>query len=253
GQAKGGQDRDRADRSDAGPVQARGRTLSHHAGRIAGADHGTHRRSQLEWPLLEKEHPAEGSVDQRVQERGARPTRRLRPVVLRRRRQGRRRGNEQGHHELGMMPLRAMPRRHRGFTLLELLIVLTLMALIAAMTLPMFSGGVSGTDLKAAARDVAAGLRLARDRAISQRAESLLELNLEARTFRVSPDERSHRLPEKIDLKLYTAQRDLSSDKVGAIRFFPDGGSNGGRITLAAGERKDDVDADWLAGRTALP
>ena len=203
-------------------------------------------------PLLEKEHPAEGPVDQRVQVRVARPARRLRPVVLRRRRQGRRRGNEQGHHELAMKPLRAMPGPHRGVTLLELLIVLTLMALIAAMVLPMFSGGVSGTDLKTAARDVAAGLRLARDRAIAQRTESLLELNLEARTFRVSPDERSHRLPEKLDLKLYTAQRDLLNDKVGAIRFFPDGGSNGGRITLAAGERKYDVDVDWLTGRVAI-
>ena len=151
-----------------------------------------------------------------------------------------------------MMPLRAMPGRHRGVTLLELLIVLTLMALIAAMALPMFSGGVSGTDLKTAARDVAAGLRLARDRAIAQRTESLLELNLETRTFRVSPDERIHRLPEKLELKLYTAQRDLLNDKVGAIRFFADGGSNGGRITLASGERKFNVDVDWLTGRVAI-
>jgi general secretion pathway protein H len=151
-----------------------------------------------------------------------------------------------------MMPLRAMPGRHRGVTMLELLIVLTLMALIAAMVLPLFSGGVSGTDLKTAARDVAAGLRLARDRAISQRSEALLELDLDARTFRVSPDQNAHHLPEKIDLKLYTAQRDLLSDKVGAIRFFPDGGSNGGRITLAAGEHKYDVDVDWLTGRVAI-
>lgn len=151
-----------------------------------------------------------------------------------------------------MIPPRAVPGQHRGVTLLELLIVLTLMALIAAMVLPLFSGGVSGTDLKTAARDVAAGLRLARDRAVSQRTESLLELDLEARTFRVSPDERPHRLPEKIELKLYTAQRDLLNEKIGAIRFFPDGGSNGGRITLAAGERKYDVDVDWLTGRVAI-
>jgi general secretion pathway protein H len=151
-----------------------------------------------------------------------------------------------------MMPPGAMSGQHRGFTLIELLVVLTLMALISAMALPMLSGGVSGTDLKTAARDVAAGLRLARDRAISQRSESLLELNLETRTFRVSPDERIHRLPEKLELKLYTAQRDLLNDKVGAIHFFPDGGSNGGRITLTAGERKFDVDVDWLTGRVAI-
>jgi general secretion pathway protein H len=139
-----------------------------------------------------------------------------------------------------------------GVTLLELLIVLMLMALIAGIAIPMFGGGVSSTDLKSAAREVAAGLRFARDQAIAQRVESLLELNLDGRTFRVPPDPRTHRLPERLDLKLYTAQRDLVSEKVGAIRFFPDGGSNGGRITLAAGERKYDVDVDWLTGRVSI-
>ncbi|TMG86944.1 MAG: type II secretion system protein GspH [Betaproteobacteria bacterium] len=140
----------------------------------------------------------------------------------------------------------------RGVTLLELLVVLMLMALIAGIAIPMFGGGVSSSDLKSAAREVAAGLRFARDRAIAQRAESLLELDLDGRTFRVPPDPRTHRLPARLDLKLYTAQRDLVSEKVGAVRFFPDGGSNGGRITLAAGERKYDVDIDWLTGRVSI-
>jgi general secretion pathway protein H len=137
-------------------------------------------------------------------------------------------------------------------TLLELLIVLMLMALIVGIAMPTFGGGVSSSALKSATREVAAGLRLARDQAIAQRVESLLELDLDGRTFRVPPDPRTHRLPERLDLKLYTAQRDLVSDKVGAIRFFPDGGSNGGRITLAAGERKYDVDVDWLTGRVSI-
>ena len=80
----------------------------------------------------------------------------------------------------------------------------------------------------------------------------MLQLNVETRSFRVPPDERDHKLPPGVDLKLYTAQRDLISDKVGAIRFFADGGSNGGRITLAAGQRKYDVDVDWLTGRVAI-
>jgi general secretion pathway protein H len=139
-----------------------------------------------------------------------------------------------------------------GVTLLELLIVLMIMGMIAAFAMPTFSGGVSTTALKSAAREVAAGLRLARGQAITQRAESTLELDVAARAFRVPPDPRVHALPSGIDLKLFTAQRDLVSDRVGAIRFFPDGGSNGGRITLAAGERKYDVDIDWLTGRVAI-
>ena len=42
------------------------------------------------------------------------------------------------------------------------------------------------------------------------------------------------------------------SERQGSIRFFPDGGSNGGRITVASGERKYEVDVDWLTGRVAI-
>ena len=142
--------------------------------------------------------------------------------------------------------------RESGVTLLELLIVLVLMGLVAGIAIPMFSSGVSPTALKSAAREVAAGLRYARDQAIAQRTDALLVLDLDGRTFRVLPDQRTHRLPERIDLKLYTAQRDLVAEKVGAIRFYPDGGSDGGRITLAAGDRKYDVDVDWLTGRVSI-
>ncbi len=147
----------------------------------------------------------------------------------------------------------AFPRsRDGGVTLLELLIVLSIMAIIAGLVIPMFGAGVSSTALKSAARQVAAGLRLARSEAVATRHDMRVVLDLEHRTFQVEPDARIHALPRELEMKLYTAQSDLVSDRVGAIRFFPDGGSNGGRITLAAGERKYDVDIDWLTGRVAI-
>jgi general secretion pathway protein H len=137
-------------------------------------------------------------------------------------------------------------------TLLELLIVLSIMAIIAGLVIPMFGTGVSSTALKSSARQVAAGLRLARSEAVATRHDTRLVLDLEHRTFQVEPDARIHALPRELEMKLYTAQSDLVSDRVGAIRFFPDGGSNGGRITLASGERKYDVDIDWLTGRVSI-
>ncbi len=148
--------------------------------------------------------------------------------------------------------LRAARLGLAGMTLLELLIVLSIMAIVAAMVIPMFGSGVSSTALKSAARQVAAGLRLARSEAVATRHDTRLVLDLEHRTFQVEPDARIHALPRELEMKLYTAQSDLVSDRVGAIRFFPDGGSNGGRITLAAGERKYEVDIDWLTGRVAI-
>jgi general secretion pathway protein H len=139
-----------------------------------------------------------------------------------------------------------------GFTLIEMLVVLALIGLLVAVVIPIFGNGVSTTELKSDARAVAAGLRQARGQAIAQRGEAFLVLDLGAHTFSVPPDPRVHKLAQQLELKLFTAQSDLVNDNVGAIRFFADGGSNGGRITLAAGERKFDVDIDWLTGRVAI-
>jgi general secretion pathway protein H len=140
----------------------------------------------------------------------------------------------------------------RGVTLLELLIVLSLMATVAAMVYPRIGGGVSTTEMKTAARQMAAALRLARSDAVATRRESFVTIDLERRVFRVDRDAREIALPKDVELKLFTAQSDLISDKAGAIRFYPDGGSNGGRVTMAAGERKYEVDVDWLTGRVAI-
>ncbi len=56
-----------------------------------------------------------------------------------------------------------------GVTILELLIVLTIMALAAAIVVPVFTGGVSNAELRGAARQLAAGLRLARSEAVAAR------------------------------------------------------------------------------------
>jgi general secretion pathway protein H len=146
----------------------------------------------------------------------------------------------------------ALPRRAAGMTLIELLIVLTLMAVIAAIALPILGPGVSTTDLKTAARKVAAGLRMARDDAVATRTDTRVLLDLEHRTFQIERDSHVHALPRELQMKLFTAQSDLITETTGAIRFYPDGGSNGGRVTLAAGERKYEVDVDWLTGRVTI-
>ncbi|MDD5402912.1 MAG: GspH/FimT family protein [Sulfuricella sp.] len=141
----------------------------------------------------------------------------------------------------------------RGFTLVELLVVMVVMLLAYGLVPPLFSSGVSGTEMKATARQLAAGLRKARSTAISTGRETALALDVEGRRFELSGDKRVYRLPGKVELTLFTAQSELSSDKTGAIRFYPDGSSTGGRITIAGGaNRKYLVDVDWLTGRVVI-
>ena len=45
------------------------------------------------------------------------------------------------------------------------------------------------------------------------------------------------------------ANRERLSDHEGAIRFYPDGSSSGGRISLRHGARATVIDVNWLTGK----
>ena len=140
-------------------------------------------------------------------------------------------------------------RKSGGFTLLELIIVLAIGAVIYALILEVPMRGASTADLKAAARTLASGLRQAQITAMATRHDATLTLDLEAREFRVAGDTQPRKLPAGIDLKLYTADSEVTSRRTGGIRFYPDGSSTGGRITVSSGKREYLVDVDWLTGR----
>ena len=143
-------------------------------------------------------------------------------------------------------------RAQRGFTLLELMLVLVIAAASYVLVIRFTGSGVSGAELKSAARTVAAGLRAARSDAIATQDSASLMLDLERRVIQVSGTHRPYALPDRVDLKLYTAQSEIVDEKQGAIRFYPDGSSTGGRVTVASKERQFLVDVDWLTGRVTI-
>ncbi len=142
-------------------------------------------------------------------------------------------------------------KRQAGFTLLELLVVMVLMGLMYALVPPMFSSG-GGAELRAAARQLAAGLRKTRNQAIASRQEAVLTVDVAARQFRVAGDTRQFTLPREAQVKVLTAKSEAVDDKVATIRFYPDGSSTGGGITLVNGGSQFRVDVDWLTGNVRL-
>lgn len=141
---------------------------------------------------------------------------------------------------------------NRGFTLIELLVVLLLLGLMYGLAAPMLGAGSTGVDMKAASRQLAAGLRKARGVAVTEHREAVLTLDVEGRRFSVTGDPKIYALPRQLELALFTAQSELVREKTGNIRFFPDGTSTGGRVTVSAGESKQEVDVDWLTGRVKI-
>ena len=142
--------------------------------------------------------------------------------------------------------------RGGGFTLIELIVVLAIAVTALALVGTVVFRGPSTADLKAAARTLASGLRQAQTTAMVTRRDASLTIDLDAREFFLPNDPRSHKLPDGLDLKLFTAQSEAVSEKKGAIRFYPDGSSTGGRITVKAGDRQFLVDVDWLTGRVSI-
>ena len=143
-------------------------------------------------------------------------------------------------------------RHQRAFTLLEVILVLVIAAIAYVAVLSLPSRGASAADLKAAARTLAAGLRHAQTMAMATRRDSALTIDVESREFTVAGDDAVRELPKQLELKLYTAQSEVTSERRGAIRFYPDGSSTGGRITVSSGQRKYLVDVDWLTGRVSI-
>jgi general secretion pathway protein H len=142
--------------------------------------------------------------------------------------------------------------RPAGFTLLEVIVALVIAAIAYSLIIGAVSHGASSADLKSAARSLASGLRQAQSTAMATRRDTLLTLDLDAKEFVVAGGSDVRRLPEKVDIQLYTAQTEVVSERRGSIRFYPDGSSTGGRITVSSGERKYLVDVDWLTGRVTI-
>jgi general secretion pathway protein H len=142
--------------------------------------------------------------------------------------------------------------RQPGFTLLEMLVALVIGVLLVTLVPPLLSGMGDAVELRGAARQVAAGLRSARNEAITRQREAVLTLDLAQRRFGVSGDPREIQLPDRVALKLYTAQSELLDGATGTIRFFTDGSSTGGAITLSGPKLALRVNVDWLTGAIAI-
>ena len=135
----------------------------------------------------------------------------------------------------------------RGFTLLELIVVLAIAAVILVIALPV-GGKRSGRELERAARDVAASLRVARERAILANAGAALTVDLEHGSYHADGAGRPTAFPPGTDVRLFTTADEEESRRIGHIRFYPDGSASGGGVLLSRDGEHRAVLVDWLTG-----
>jgi general secretion pathway protein H len=148
-------------------------------------------------------------------------------------------------------PFVARPHHARGFTLLEMLAVILLIGIAAAAVSVSVTQGLASARINAASSELAATLRATRAQAIVKGAQQNFDVDTRTDTY-LNLKRQAVALPKGLKLSITSAKDDQPNDHTGRIRFFPDGSSTGGRITLTSGKREWHINVSWLTGEVRV-
>ena len=138
--------------------------------------------------------------------------------------------------------------RQNGFTLVEMVAVVVLIAILLSIVSLGFTKSLNNAKVQAASRDLVAALRYTRGQAIVRGQQTALDIDLQNNTYQ-APGKAVVQLPREMRMTLLTADSEQTSATSGRIRFFPDGASTGGHISIYMGQREWRVNVSWLTGQ----
>jgi general secretion pathway protein H len=139
-----------------------------------------------------------------------------------------------------------------GFTLLEMLLVLCVMALAAWFAMPLARRSAPDATLIATAHKLANDMRMARASAIRDSAERTLTIDLAQRRFWVDGQGGVSPIATGLAIDFTTLQKEQLTAKRARLRFFADGSSTGGNVVIHGAGRRVAIKLDWMTGHVSL-
>lgn len=143
-----------------------------------------------------------------------------------------------------------------GFTLVEMLVVLMLLALIASVTLVYLPTRQHTARLVTLASDVKTSMVHTRNMALRSHQDALFRIDFTQAIYWPEGAFQDHHgrgaFPDGVAVELYTAEGETRPDNSAAIRFFPDGSSTGGYVRLTQGNLSYRISVNWLTGRVHI-
>jgi len=136
-----------------------------------------------------------------------------------------------------------------GYTLLEVLVVIAIMALLTASVVSLSPAGRSATELRNVVQQFSADLHRARALALAGGEPVVVEFG--DRSWTVS-DGAQRDLPADVTLPFDAEQAPAAARAVRSVTFYPDGSSSGLEVIFQRGNFQQHVRIDWLTGRIAV-
>ena len=136
----------------------------------------------------------------------------------------------------------------RGFALIEMLCVLAIIGLLAAIILPAIPRTTTRAKLESYAVQTAALLKADRNAALRRQVQVTTQIDAETRSIRSGVTGRIIRLPDDVTLDAMLASRCADRSAGRSIDFFPSGMSCGGVLALARPGMGYEVRVNWLTG-----
>jgi general secretion pathway protein H len=135
-----------------------------------------------------------------------------------------------------------------GFTLLELVCVIAIVSLLAALIVPALPRGTSRAKLESYAMATASLLKADRHAALRRRTSIATQVDTASRSVRSGATGRLVQLPNDVDFDVLLPAR-CGNERAGStIRFFSSGMSCGGVIALTRAGIGYEVRVNWLTG-----
>jgi len=135
-----------------------------------------------------------------------------------------------------------------GFTLLEVVCVVAIVALLAAIVFPALPRGTSRARLESYAVETAAMLAGDRNAAIRNRTQIATQVDAASRALRSGATGRVIRVPDDVTFDAALAARCNQRVDGATIRFFSSGMSCGGTIALTRLGAGYQIRVNWLTG-----
>lgn len=139
-----------------------------------------------------------------------------------------------------------------GFTLLELVVALAILAIAAAIVLPQARTGSDVVSLRSTAIQLAASLRATRAAAKSASRETTFVLDLAHRRYWGDGNARPQAIPRRLVVEAGHHPGEALDIDRSTVRFLPDGSASGGWIRLRSRHGAADLTIDWLTGSTDI-